>query len=72
MDTSTQTRTAVALLTSDEWGEAVKIARDILRDTERQALDCDDPAETIRLAHEARGAKKFLAQLLNAVTEMAK
>jgi hypothetical protein len=62
---------AVNNLTGDTtWKEIVAIAREILQETERQALECEDEKETVRLMGECRGAKRFLSQWLNAIEQM--
>jgi hypothetical protein len=51
------------------WALAVSMAKDQLHEYEQMALACDDEKERIGLIHEARGAKNFLASLLNALEE---
>jgi hypothetical protein len=49
----------------------LKIGKNILNETERAALDCDDPAETIRLNYEAKGARRFFANLQKMLKDIA-
>jgi hypothetical protein len=60
---SAQQQQAIALSNDEGWTEAVRIARGLVADFERQALECEDEKECVRLHGEAKGARKFLAQL---------
>jgi hypothetical protein len=51
------------------WALVQQMAKDQLHEYEQMALACDDERLRIELLHEARGAKKFLASLLNALEE---
>jgi hypothetical protein len=50
---------------------ALAIAEDILRDTEREALACEDEKEIGRLRGEARGARNFRTLLVKMIADIA-
>ena len=68
---STERQAAIALQANDGYAEMLKIGKNILNETERAALDCDDPAETIRLNYEAKGARRFFANLQKMLKDIA-
>jgi hypothetical protein len=64
-------RAAISLQKEEGWKEAVKIADELIRDFEAQALSSSDERDIIRLAGEAKGARKFRDRLLRTITEIA-
>jgi predicted Zn-dependent protease len=63
-------RAAISLQKEEGWKEAVKIADELIRDFEQQALQSSDAGEIIRCAGEAKGARKMRDRLLKTITEI--
>jgi hypothetical protein len=68
---ATEQRAAIDLQKEEGWKEAVKIADDLVRDFEAQALSSSDAGDIIRFAGEAKGARKFRDRLMRTITEIA-
>ena len=58
------------LTNSMGWQLVKKVGENILAETERQALDCDDDKSLVAQSREAKGARKFFVSFLNTIENL--
>lgn len=69
---ATEQRAAIDLQKEEGWKSALKIADDLVKDFERQALSSSDAGAIVKLAGEAKGARKMRDRLLQMLADIAK